>query len=148
MFNYVSKVVGSEMPVATGSTGEGSSTELSPEPDDVYYHFGGAALSSMLHKCYSNIHSCPLYKRSFVLVKITILKSLVCCDKSVIPPSLQYWDRGFMYFPDPMFMTFIKAVDNKVRFVANNNGIKKHGKQIIEVATHQIVSDSSLKKAV
>ena len=35
VFNYVSKVVGSEIPVATSTTGEGASIELSPEPDNV-----------------------------------------------------------------------------------------------------------------
>ena len=40
------------MPEATSSTGEGANTSPTPtlEPDDVYYRFGGATISSMLHK--------------------------------------------------------------------------------------------------
>ena len=32
------------------TTGEGTSAALTPEPDDVYYGFGGASISSMLYK--------------------------------------------------------------------------------------------------
>jgi hypothetical protein len=36
-----------------------------------------------------------------------------CPDKSIIPASLQYRDKGFMYFPDQALIPFIKAVDDK-----------------------------------
>lgn len=50
-----------------------------------------------------------------------------------------------MYSPDPVFLPFIKAVDEKVRAVANK-GIKTHGKRVNKVATQENLSDSSLKK--
>ena len=51
-----------------------------------------------------------------------------------------------MYFPDPVFLYHLLRlyIDEKVRAVMGNKGIKKHNKQIIEVATHD--SDSSFKK--
>ena len=91
-----------------------TSTVLTEEPDDVYYRFGGAAIAEMLHNRYRSIHTSPYLKRSTIASEITILKGMECKDKSVIPASLQYRDRGFMYFPDQSFIPFIKAVDSKV----------------------------------
>ena len=71
-----------------------------PEPDEVYYKFGGAAIAEMLEKRYRSIHSCPENKRGTIVVEITVLKAMECLDKSIIPPSLQYRDNGFIYFPD------------------------------------------------
>ena len=90
-----------------------------PEPDEVYYKFGGAAIAEMLEKRYRSIHSCPENKRGTIVVEITVLKAMECLDKSIIPPSLQYRDNGFIYFPDEALIPFIKAVDDKVKQVAN-----------------------------
>ena len=73
--------------------------EMIVEPDDVYYRFGGAAIAEMLHNRYKKIHTCPMEKRGDVVSEITVMKAMQCIDKSVVPPSLQYRDRGFMYFP-------------------------------------------------
>ena len=121
-----------------------TSTVLTEEPDDVYYRFGGAAIAEMLHNRYRSIHTSPYLKRSTIASEITILKGMECKDKSVIPASLQYCDRGFMYFPDQSFIPFIKAVDSKVRSIANSDGIKKHGKNIIAVASEGVKQDRSL----
>ena len=112
-----------------------SSPIIAEESEDVYYRFGGAALKEMLHNRYQRMHSCPPDKRSQVYVEISILKSMQCSDKSTIPASLKYRDRGHMYFPSQNVLPFIKAVDELVRQIANKDGMKKHGKMIIEVAS-------------
>jgi len=65
-------------------------------------------------------------------------------DKSVVPASLQYRDRGFMYFPDQALIPFIKAADNKIKKFANSDGIREHGRNIARVATEQARMDESL----
>ena len=51
-----------------------------------------------------------------------------------------------MYFPDHLFLPFIKSVDQTVKSIANANGIKQHGKPIIEVSTQKVKSDPQLRK--
>ena len=104
-----------------------------------------------LQKCCTNDIAQFMYlhnyaKRSKIALEITILKSMECKDKSIIPSSLKYRDRGFMYFPDPSFIPFIKAVDDKVRSIANSDNIKNHGSNIIAVASEIVKADSSLPK--
>ena len=122
-------------------------TETSLEPEDVYYRFGGAAIAEMLRSRYRRIHSCPVDKRSSVVEEITILKAIQTMDKSHVPSSLQYRDRGFMYFPDRPFLPFIKSVDQMVKSVANEEGIKQHGKHVIEIATRKVRSDDKLRES-
>ena len=142
VYNHLTNVVAIEMPSEQEIA---ISHELSPEADDTFYRFGGAAIASMLHKCYRHMHSCPYGKRGSVVDEITVIKAIECLDKTVIPASLQYRDRGFIYFPDENFLPFIKKVDEKIRKIANWDGIEQHGQKIIEVATNQIQSDSLLR---
>ena len=85
-------------------------------------------------------------KRSDVVSEITVIKAMQCTDKSVVPASLQYRDRGFMYFPKQEFIPFIRAVDQCVCQVANKDEMQKVGKNLIEVATEKVKNDSELKK--
>ena len=39
-----------------------------------------------------------------------------------------------MYFPDPLFLPFLKAVDNCILEVTNQQSLEKHGKNLVEVA--------------
>lgn len=126
VFDYLSKRVAQEIPTICikKSTDENVNPEdPENEPDDVYW-FGGAAIAEMLKNRYHSVHTCPYSGRSKILTEITVVKALECKDKTSIPASLKYRDRGFMYFPDLMFIPFIKAVDNKVRTIANNDGIQ------------------------
>lgn len=146
IFRHLAKWVAQEISTATSGSMSPSTTTTVEEPDDVYYRFGGAAIAEMLHNRYRSIHGSPYSKRSKIVTEITILKSMECKDKSVIPASLQYRDRGFMYFPDSSLIPFIKAVDNKVRSIAHNDGIKQHGKNIIAVASEEVKADKSLQE--
>jgi len=68
------------------------------EGDDVYYRSGGAAISDMLHK---EIRSC---RDALLSQKISILHSINSKGKTNIPQYLSYSDRGYMYFPDAVFL--------------------------------------------
>ncbi len=57
-----------------------------------------------------------------------MVKAMQCTDKSVIPASLQYRDRGFMYFP--LFIPFVRAVDQFVLQIANENEMRIFGKRL------------------
>ena len=118
IFKELSKLVAHEISVVTSKNADQPSTSVAvEEPDDVYYRFGGAAIAEMLHNRYRSSHASPYSKRNKIANEISILKAMECKDKSVIPASLKYRDRGFMYFPDPSFIAFIKAIDDKVRSV-------------------------------
>ena len=86
-------------------------------------------------------------KQSHVVKEISILKAIQTVDKSHVPSSLQYRDWGFMYFPDRPFLPFIKSVDKIVESVPNEEGIKQHGKHIIEIVTQKVRSDDTLRKS-
>jgi hypothetical protein len=85
-------------------------------------------------------------KRSDVVSEITVIKAMQCVDKSVVPASLQYRDRGFMYFPKQEFIPFIRAVDQCVLQVANKDEMQKVGRHLIEVATEKVKNNSELRE--
>ncbi len=109
----------------------------------MYYHFCGAAIAVMFHNRYKRLHSCPMDKRSSVISEINIIKAIQTTDKAHVPRSLLYRDRGFMYFPDSLF---IRSVDLKVKAIASEQGIRQHGKNIIDIATKAVKGDNQLKK--
>ena len=145
IFNQLAKWVAHEISLVSGTgTQLGSRTELVEEPDDVYLRFGGAAIAEMLKHRYRSIHTVPEFKRNSIATEIAVLKAMECQDKSVIPSSLQYRHQGFMYFPDPALIPFVKAVDDKVRTVANDKGIVRHGKNTVAMASDIIKADKTL----
>lgn len=99
VYNFFNRKVVSEVKKAEAQESDQSSTPLiiTEESEDVYYRFGGAALKEMLHNRYQRIHTTPFDKRSLICVEISVLKGMLCSDKSIIPPSLKFRDRGHMY---------------------------------------------------
>lgn len=78
-------------------------TGMPEEPEEVYYRFCGAALTSMSHTRYEKVKAAPS-KNNPLYTEINILKAIECQDKSVIPANSQYRDRGHMYsIVSPMF---------------------------------------------
>ena len=111
------------------------------DPDDVYYRFGGASLSDMLHVRYNKIRRSQTDKSAAtVSEEIFILQAINTKDKSHMPSYLKYRDRGFMYTPLPIFVPFIRNVDTCVQEVVNQAGFQTHGDEIIKVSTlHKII---------
>lgn len=148
VFNFLTHETATSIS-SMSSVQDDTSTPSQPpatEPEDVYYRFGGAAIAQMLHNRYRSMYTSPADKRIAISTEISVLKAMQCDDKSVVPASLQYRDRGFMYFPDQALIPFIKAADNKIKKFANSDGIREHGRNIARVATEQARMDESLKK--
>ena len=114
------------------------------ESEDVYYRFCGGALASMTHGRYEKIKSSS-GKTDSVYTELNILKALQCTDKSLIPDSLRYRNRGHMYFPDPIFLPFLKAVDNIVHKFTNKQSFEKHGKALVEVSMTHLKGATELR---
>ena len=104
------------------------------EGDDVYYRFGGAAISDMLHLRYKEIKSCRDDRRDLLSQEISILHSINSKDKTNIPQYLSYRDRGYMYFPDAVFLPFLRKVDTLVTEIVNLDGLKQEGDNLIKVS--------------
>ena len=103
------------------------------DEDGVYYRFGGATLCSMLHALYKDIKCCSQDGRDALSQKIIILQTINVKDKSCIPGYLQYRDRGFLYFPDPVFIPYLRKVDVVLKEVVNSKGFNKYGDELIKV---------------
>ena len=98
----------------------------SNDSDDVYFRFGGAAICEMLKSHYKQIKQCPDPQRDQLSQEITILKAMTMTmkDKISLPLYLKYRDRGFMYFPDSSFVTFIETINDAIRAVMSTNSLE------------------------
>ena len=101
--------------------------------DDVYYRFGGSALSDMLHLRYKQIRGCRDDQRDLLSQEISILHCMKLKDKSQISNYLKYRDQGYMYFPDPSFLPLLREIDTSVKEVANFDGLQQ-GDGLIKVS--------------
>ena len=119
-----------ELPAST------CTTPRDVDGDDVYFRFGGAILSDMLHKRYKSIKACATKRRNQISQEIHILQSINSKDKVDVPNYLKYRDRGYMYSPVStlIFIPFFREVDNCVREVVNDIGFKEHGGNLVNVS--------------
>ena len=77
------------------------------DSDDVYYRFGGASISDMLHLRYKRIKEIKDEKKVGNIKKeITILHGMNSKQKITMPDYLQYRDSGYIYSPHPKFIPF------------------------------------------
>ena len=73
----------------------------SVDSDDVYYRFGGATISSMLHSRYARIKVCALSDQQQLSLEISVLQKLSIHrkeEKANVPSYLKYRDNGNMFF--------------------------------------------------
>lgn len=111
-----------------------SSKSTTMDGDDVYYRFGGAALSDMLHLRYNQIKVCRDDQRDILSQEISILQAVNSKDKTNIPDYLNYRDRGYMYFPDQVFICFLRDLDSTVKEIVNADGLQKERDNLIKVS--------------
>lgn len=116
-----------------------ASKETTPETkttdsDDVYYCFGGAAISDMLHLQYNQIKACRDDQRDLLSQETSILRAVNSKDKTNIPDYLKYRDQGYMYFPDVVFICFLRDLDSAVKEIVNLNGLQQEGDNLIKVS--------------
>ena len=117
------------------------------DSDDVYYRFGGASLSSMLHNRYSQIKSCGLSLKERVSLEISVLQKLSIHkieEKIHIPSYLKYRDCGYMYFPCEELMPFLKAVDTATTKSCTDEMFRREGSKLLTTLAVSIEKDSNL----
>ena len=108
--------------------------------------FGGGALADMFTQWYKDMKSNKAtitkkgFQRSF---KLECMRRV---DKSTIPPTLAYRDRGGMYFPNEAFLPFIKSLDDCVRKNANEESFTCYGKNLVKITTEQVQQNQVLFK--
>lgn len=120
---------------------------LEREPDEVYMRFAGGALADMFKLRYRDMKSKKSSRhKEEVLKELQVLEWMRMTDKSDLPASLAYRDRGGMYFPDNALLPFVWSVDNCVRENANKEGFQRYGKNLVKVITEQVSHNQILFK--
>ena len=91
--------------------GGGSHTyTLESEPDEVYLRFGGGALADMFTQRYKDMKSKKSSeKKENISQELQVLQWIRRVDKSTLPASLAYRDRGGMYFLTRHFYHLLKV---------------------------------------
>lgn len=108
-----------------------SSTTQEADGDDVYFRFGGAAISDMLHLHYK---TCKDSQRDILSQEIPILHCMNSKDKVNVPSYLKYRDQGYMYSPDPILIPFLRELDTAVKEIVNLDGLHQEGDNLIKVS--------------
>uniref|UniRef100_A0A1X7VVJ4 Uncharacterized protein n=1 Tax=Amphimedon queenslandica TaxID=400682 RepID=A0A1X7VVJ4_AMPQE len=110
-------------------------SQQTKDGDDVYYHFGGAAICEMLHLRYRTLKTtCQTHKREQIAMEIDILQAINTNEKSAMPVYFQYQDKGNMYVTHSDFIPFFQNVDDVVKSVISQNGLEEHGDEIVKVS--------------
>ena len=104
------------------------------DTDDVYYRFGGASISDMIHLRYKKMKEVKNEEKQVTIQKeISLLQYMNTKEKIAMPEYLQYRDSGYMYSPDPKFIPFFRLVDTTVKEIVNSKGFEEHGSALIKV---------------
>ena len=146
LFDYLMEKVVEHQKMEQAGTVDDSDGRSQPiEEEGVYYRFGGSALYSMLHLRYNHLKSADVAKQEKIKNEIAILKAMQCYDKQHIPHYLQHRDKGFMYFPAPCFIPFIRNVDKCVLEFATESSLAQYGSKVVEVATENLKRNNDLE---
>ena len=101
--------------------------------------FAGAALADMFSLRYKDMKSKKSsHRKEDVSKELQVLEWMRMTDKSDLPTSLAYRDKGGMYFPDKMLLPFVRSLDNCVRENANKEGFQRYGKNLVKVVSEQV----------
>jgi len=83
---------------------------------------------------------CPLWGEQRVekllgihWMHVTLLKRHRSLNTRQNPGYLKYHDRGYMYFPDPAFLSFLHNIDTTLKTVINIDGLQQEGDNLIKV---------------
>ena len=109
------------------------------EPEEVYMRFAGGALADMFSLRYKKLKSKKSSCHKELLLKeLQVLGWMRMNDKSDLPASLAYRDRGGMYFPDKALLPFVRSLDNCVRENANKEGFQRYDRNLVKVVSEQV----------
>ncbi|XP_065907351.1 uncharacterized protein [Dysidea avara] len=126
---------------STTSSSNKSTTQVA-DGDDVYFRFGGAAISDLLHLHYKEMKHCKDDQRNILSQEISILHCMNSKDKVSMPSYLKYRDQGYMYSPDPTFIPFLRQVDTAVKETVNPDWLHQEGDNLIKI-THERIQEET-----
>ena len=122
----------------SGSASTTSSSTQEADGDYVYYRFGGAAITDMLHLHYKQIKTCRDDQRDDLSQEISILHCMNSRNKVNVPSYLKHRDQEYMYFPDPVMIPFLRELDTAVKETVNLEGLHQEGDNLIKVGMCRI----------
>lgn len=120
----------------------------SVDSDDAYYHFGGVAISSMLHGRHARIKVCALSDKQQLSLEISVLQKLNIHqeeEKGNVPNYLKYRNNGNMYFPCIELIPFLKAVDTAAKENCNDTSFMKHGSELLTTLPDTVENNANLQ---
>ena len=132
--------------IETSSQPDVQSTSV--DSDDVYYRFGGAGISSMLHSRYARIKVCALPDKQQLSLEISVLQKLSIHqkeEKGDIPSYLKYRDNGNMYFPCVELIPFLKAVDAATKENCNDTSFRRCGSELLTTLPSTVENNANLR---
>jgi len=118
--------------------------DSSADSEDVYFHFGGAAMCSMLHNKCAKIKNCVLSQKDKVSQEITVLQQLGVHQKEDKAGYLKYCDEGHKYFPCTKLLPFLKAVDIAISKKVNDATLRQEGSDVLTAVVESVHSDQNL----
>lgn len=59
-------------------------------------------------------------------------------NKVSVPSYLKYRDQGYMYFPDPVMIPFLRELDTAVKEIVNLERLHQEGDNLIKVSMCRI----------
>lgn len=87
-----------------------SKCTIQSEPDEIYLQFGGGALADMFKQRYKDMKSKKSSKiKENISQELQVLQWIRRDDKSTLPASLAYRDKGGMYFRKTTFYPSLKV---------------------------------------
>ena len=125
---------------------ENCSQDLCPvkaETPDLLYHFGGAAVYSMLKKR----KALPRPVTESVANEIMLLKCLENSQKSNLPALMNDIDtsHGGFVVPHTSLLSFLQEADINVREFINDKNVRHYPNNVIKMATESVWNNEELK---
>jgi len=99
----------------------------------------------MLKTRYSKIRSSDCANKDQVSLKITMLQKLSVHlpeEKSHIPEYLKYRDKGYMHFPCPEMLSFLKVVNLKTKKHVNPESFAELGSDLLKKIGEMMENDT------
>lgn len=90
---------------------------------------------------------CSLLQKDQLSKEITLLLKLSFHEKDkkqFIPAYLQYRDEGYMYFPCPELLPFLKAVYSQVNKIVNHKKFTECGSNLLSNIVEKVEGDDAL----
>ena len=82
------------------------------------------------------------FRRKFYI--ITEIKCSRERQETIYPAYLQYRDEGYIYFPCPELLPFLKAIDSQVNKIVNHKKFTECGLNLLSNLVEKVEGDDAL----